>query len=61
MSATAGIALVVILALTVGLGLLLVVLVRREGPTESGLDWESAERVARKDRTESEDRQDREW
>ena len=51
----AGFAIVFVLGLSLGLGVLLLVLVRREGPTGSGLDWDAAERVARRD---SDDRRD---
>lgn len=61
MTAMAGVLMVLILGLSVGLGLLLVYAVRREGPRERDLDWESAERVARKDGgdTTDDDRDDR--
>lgn len=61
MTAMAGFLVMLILGLSVGLGLLLVYLVRHEGPRERDLGWESAERVARKDAgdTTDDDRDDR--
>jgi len=59
--ASATIAILVFLVIAVGLGLLLVTLIRREGPTERGLDWESAEEVARRDTDDGEAGDDREW
>ena len=61
MELLAGLLILVILGLSLGLGFLLLVFIWRDTRDASGVSWADGERLARKDQDSHEQRNDRDW